>query len=201
MPSSQLSHLPPPAVAVGVVRPRPRPVLVIGVLLLSALAGLPALQRADLLSLLAWGGVTLIGLMGLGFAGRVRSEFEAFAPHGTGGSDTPGLKPLLQAVLPVWRTQVTLAREHTEEAAGTLVHDLSALTSQFDAAGFGGDAGSGSAVGGRTQELLGECENKLRPVLQSMGQIADSHKEVAAPTEVNRRARECEAPAAGSPDR
>lgn len=182
MPNSQLSHLPPPAVAVGVVRPRPRPVLVVGVLLLSALAGLPALQRADLLSLLAWGGVTLIGLiwlMGLGFAERGRIESEAFAPHGTGDLDTPGLKPLLQAVLPVWRTQVTLAREHTEEAAGTLVHDLSALTSQFDAAGFGGDAGSGSAVGGRTQELLGECENKLRPVLQSMGQIADSHKEVA----------------------
>ena len=177
MPSSHLSHPSPPAVADGVFRPRPG--LVIGLLLLSVLAGLPALQRVDLLSLLAWGGVTLVGLIGLGFAGRGRIEAEAFAPHGTGDLDTPGLKPLLQALLPVWRTQVTLAREHTEEAAGTLVHDLSALTSQFDAAGFGGDAGSGSAVGGRTQELLGECENKLRPVLQSMGEIADSHKEVA----------------------
>lgn len=142
----------------------------------------PVVQRADLVSVGTWLGVVVCVALALRFSPRSGPAAATRARAGAlqGGTENWGQTlRLLQAVLPVWRTQVTLAREHTEEAAGTLVHDLSALTSQFDAAGFGGDAGSGSAVGGRTQELLGECENKLRPVLQSMGQIADSHKEVA----------------------
>ncbi len=142
----------------------------------SLLAVLPALQHGDALSWLAWAGVTVAGLVGVGFSLRARPAQQE--GHGDGGlsSDAAGnpvsaLPALLGDVLPVWRAQVTLAREHTEEAAGTLVAELHGLTTQFDAAGFG----EGDGTRGRSQELLAECEQQLKPVVHTMGEIANSH--------------------------
>lgn len=84
------------------------------------------------------------------------------------------LPALLGAVLPVWRAQVTMAREQTEEAANGLVHTLSHLAMQFDVAGFGVAGGSQ----GRTCDLLCDCDDQLKPVVAAMGAIAASRSEV-----------------------
>ncbi|HNB44441.1 MAG TPA: methyl-accepting chemotaxis protein [Burkholderiaceae bacterium] len=149
-------------------------------LLGSLCAGLPLLQRADMATLLAWLGVSGTGLAAL-LADRWLRRGARSASHATAGggepekaSVTPGLPAFLRGVLPVWHSQVTLARDQTEQAAGKLVGDLSGLSAQFDAAGFGDDVG----VRGRGQALLDECEHKLKPVLTTMGEIAASHAEV-----------------------
>jgi methyl-accepting chemotaxis protein len=153
------------------------------VLLLGGLlTGLPALQRADPGSLLAWGAATLLGLLGLWLQARATEPGPAPASEHSGGpagastatGRHPLLPPLLQSLLPVWRRQITLAREHTEEAAGTLVADLSGLSAQFDAAGFGHRVGAHR----RSQALLEACTDKLGPVVQAMGEIAAGHQEV-----------------------
>ena len=146
----------------------------------SLLALLPALQHADALAWSAWAGVTLAGLLGVGVGLRARPA----QPSGPDGgahpsvAATPSLATLLGKVLPVWRAQVTLAREHTEESAGTLVGELHGLAARFDAAGFGDSDGGGAGTRGRTQALLAECEQQLKPVVHSMGDIAAGHAEV-----------------------
>ncbi|BDI05145.1 hypothetical protein [Sphaerotilus microaerophilus] len=60
-----------------------------------------------------------------------------------------------------------LVREHTEEAAGTLVGELHGLAARFDAAGFGDGAGTR----GRTLALLAECKQQLKPVLGHMREL------------------------------
>lgn len=141
----------------------------------SLLAGLPLLQRADLLSGLAWVGVTLLGVIGVTASARA---VRAAAPDtSAGGASAPGgtgLPTLLQSLLPVWRNQVQLARTQTEDAAGGLVHNLSDLAQQFDVVGFGDSSGAQ----GRTQELLDHCEQQLKPVITTMGAIAASRSQV-----------------------
>jgi methyl-accepting chemotaxis protein len=149
-------------------------------LLASLLAGLPMLSHGDSPALIAWLGVSALGLVAV-LADRWLRR--AAGPTARGSADdllmgeataATKLPGFLRAVLPVWRSQVTLARDQTEQAAGTLVDDLTGLSAQFDAAGFGDDTG----LRGRNQTLLEACEHKLKPVLTTMGEIAASHTEV-----------------------
>jgi len=173
MPTSAPPPLSPaPSGAAARLRPAALGVLLLG----SLLAGLPALQRADGSALLAWGGAALLGLLSLWLQARPAPTRDADVaePNAMHEGAAAALQALLPSLLPVWRRQVTLAREHTEEAAGTLVADLSGLSAQFDAAGFG----DGGGAHGRSQLLLEACERTLQPVVQSMGEIAASHRDV-----------------------
>jgi len=84
------------------------------------------------------------------------------------------LKKLLTDVLPVWILHFGSVRTQTEEAVNALAHSLSAISRDFEAAGFEGVGHGGESANGETPGLLALCESKLTPVVSSMGSILDS---------------------------
>jgi len=90
------------------------------------------------------------------------------------------LPPLLRGILPVWREHVESVRSQTDTAVGDLVVNFSAITEQFEAAGFKGTSDSLPSGQDTTISLLTLCERELQPVIASMTRITDSKGALAA---------------------
>ena len=147
--------------------------------LVIACATLPLLAHAGPLEAAAAIGVATVSL---GAALHRRRARRAAAVPGAAGLtlQAPALEPLLKAILPVWQEHVGSVRGQTEEAVGDLVARFSAITGQFEAAGFKGvDSHDGAGTGDRIS-LLTLCERELQPVVASMSRIADGKDAMAA---------------------
>ena len=81
-----------------------------------------------------------------------------------------GLDSLCQKVLPIWSSQVTMAREHTEESIADLAQRFDALSKRLDAAVMAsqntveGEHGSGGIV-----ELLQDSQRDLSTITRALG--------------------------------
>lgn len=159
--------------------PRPLRVGAVFLLLASALAAWPLMERVSLTTVMPPLGVALLGSAGLWWVARRQ---RAVLPQATPADEAPGaaplaLAPLLGGVLPVWRQHVDSVRHQTDEAVGALVSNLGSITEQFDAAGFRSDGDGGGATSAR---LLARCEEQLQPVIATMNEISASKDEIAA---------------------
>jgi methyl-accepting chemotaxis protein len=147
--------------------------------LVIACAALPLLVHAGPVETAAAVGVATLTL---GSALRRRRAHRAAAAPATTSlaPQTPALEPLLQGILPVWQEHVATVRGQTEAAVGDLVERFSAITGQFEAAGFKG-VGSHDGAGAPDRiSLLTLCERELQPVVASMSRIADGKDAMAA---------------------
>jgi len=147
--------------------------------LVIACASLPLLVHAGPVEAVAAIGVATVSL---GAALRRRSAHRTAAMPETPGLalQPPALEPLLKDILPVWQEHVATVRGQTEAAVDDLVARFSAITGQFEAAGF---KGVGSHDGAGTSDrisLLTLCERELQPVVASMSRIADGKDAMAA---------------------
>jgi methyl-accepting chemotaxis protein len=144
-----------------------------GYVLACICAALPLLDRVGLASITCLLGVMVLGALAL----RASAAPVATADAGSPEPEAPGLPVLVQGVLPVWRQHVGTVRQQIEDAVGTLLSSLAAITDQFDAGGFGHDAGhtDGSAVA-----LLAQCEDKLLPVITTMNEISEGKHAMTA---------------------
>jgi methyl-accepting chemotaxis protein len=143
-----------------------------------ALAALPLLERVSAVTVGSLLGVALLGSACLWAVARQRRRAMApETPAAEAATPPSALASLLGGVLPVWRRHVESVRHQTDEAVGTLVTNLGAITEQFDAAGFRSDAGQDEAS---SAHRLAQCEQKLQPVIATMNQISSSKDAIAA---------------------
>lgn len=142
-----------------------------------ACAALPLLRGVDLFSLLGLGGVVLAAAVQGGLAWRQQAAQQRAPAQPP--AEPVGLAALLHRVLPVWQQHVGNVREQTDDAVNRLVASLSAVSDQFEAAGFK-TAGADAAGHTSTLALLTRCERELQPVIDAMGRIAASKDALAA---------------------
>jgi len=153
-----------------------------------ACAGLPLFHRVGVLELLAVVGVAAASIWAAvrrsapvaatSAADSAQQAIDVDAPQLARYGDA--LPPLLRGILPVWREHVESVRSQTDTAVGDLVVDFSAITEQFEAAGFKGTSDSSSNGQDTTISLLTLCERELQPVIASMTRITDSKGALAA---------------------
>lgn len=156
-----------------------------------ACAALPLLHRVGVLELMAVGGVAAASIWSAVRSAHVAATLAAAlaadraqqainadepVPASCGGQ----LPPLLRGILPVWREHVESVRSQTDTAVGDLVVNFSAITEQFEAAGFKGTSDSSPSGQDTTISLLTLCERELQPVIASMTRITDSKGALAA---------------------
>lgn len=147
------------------------------VLLATACAALPLLDRVGVLTIAAPPAVALIGTWAAWRTERVaRARAGEGAGSAAGAADTmpDHLVPLLAGVLPVWLQHVEAVRRQTEEAINQLALSFSSMTEQFEAAGFKGANLASGECDSATISLLTLCERELQPVVSSMTGILDS---------------------------
>jgi methyl-accepting chemotaxis protein len=147
------------------------------VLLASACAALPLLDRVGALTIAAPLAVTLIGGWMAWRAERAAgARADALAEPAADAADAmaDNLPPLLAGVLPVWLQHVDAVKHQTEEAINQLALSFSSMTEQFEAAGFKGANLASAACDSATISLLTLCERELQPVVSSMMGILDS---------------------------
>jgi methyl-accepting chemotaxis protein len=146
-----------------------------------ALAALPLMERMSGATITSLVGIVLLGSACLWGVARWRPAAraqEALGSEATAAPPSP-LASLLGGVLPVWRQHVDSVRHQTDEAVGTLVTNLGAITEQFDAAGFRGDSGAGAGDASSSHRLA-QCEQMLQPVIATMNEISASKDAIAS---------------------
>jgi len=82
-----------------------------------------------------------------------------------------GLDSLCQKVLPIWSSQVQMARVHTEESIADLAQRFDALSKRLDAAVMASQSavGGDSAASGGIVELLRDSQLELGSITQALG--------------------------------
>ena len=156
------------------------------VVLASALAGLPLLNRVGALEIIALVGVASLACAVAWRNARATGDFsaantaaeEAPAQHtaATAAATPQGeaLPALLVGVLPVWLEHVGSVKTQVEEAITQLAISFSSITGQFEAAGFKGANGAAAEGADTTMSLLTLCERQLQPLISAMTRILDS---------------------------
>jgi len=157
-----------------------------------ACAALPLFHRVGVLEMMAVGGVAAVSIWAAVRSAHVAATSPAAsaadrAQQAIIDADAPllarygdGLPPLLRGILPVWREHVESVRSQTDTAVGDLVVNFSAITEQFEAAGFKGTSDASDTGQDTTISLLTLCERELQPVIASMTRITDSKGALAA---------------------
>ena len=133
-------------------------------LLSVVVAALPLFERVNVVTLASPLGVATIAMA----VWVLRARVSATPSDPTQGPVVEALPALLQEVVPVWREQVDSVRRQTDEAVESLLASLASITDQFHTAGF--DSSREAEHGAHA--LLSACEDKLRPVIASMNEIA-----------------------------
>ena len=159
------------------------------VVLASALAGLPLLNRVGALEIIALVGVASLACAVAWRNARATGAFsaanteaeEAPAQHtaatATATPQGEALPALLVGVLPVWLEHVDSVKTQVEEAITQLAISFSSITGQFEAAGFKGANGAAAEAAegvSTTMSLLTLCERQLQPMISAMTRILDS---------------------------
>jgi methyl-accepting chemotaxis protein len=138
----------------------------LGYVLACTLAALPLMEHLSLATLICLLGVAVLGAAALRALTKPVAQAEAGQPEPTSHS----LPDLVHGVLPVWRQHVGTVRQQIEDAVGTLLSSLAAISDQFDAGGFGHASGEGQCS---STALLAQCEDKLQPVIHTMNEITE----------------------------
>ncbi len=147
--------------------------------IVALLCGVPFLQPSPDLTICSMAVVAACGITLAGRSTILRRrlrvclhEAAASASTAVDGEPSP-LSRLMGGVLPVWLRHVDCVQEQTREAIDQLTRSFSAITGQFEAAGFHGAINAGRDVENARLSLLVLCERELQPVVSSMMSILE----------------------------
>jgi len=114
---------------------------------------------------------THIANLAQGFDALINHVLQQPANDGKQESGVDGLDSLCQKVLPIWSSQVEMARTHTEESIAELAQRFDALSKRLDAAVLASQSAVGGdrASDGGIVELLKDSQQELGTITQALG--------------------------------